>query len=272
MSRGLTHKEVGRSIVSPSIGENPLVSIPRGSATGGYWETFSCWEPLRRSPGNSKKGNNIGMKSFQNFRSPRDSVGSVRTREVAMYSLWTMHDHRFKPASILNIGVGSAPELSIWKWILPTIPILAVDPRKLYPRLRRRHRRLQYVQAVVGEQSSSPTVFCQMCRSVQCKSQASHEAAGHWESVEGFAIDELVVRFDMKPPHFIWMDIDGSEVEALRGATNTLKDTPWLLVELVNWIPRHIRNILKILRQRGFVLEVLFSHDGLFRNEQYQKR
>ena len=204
------------------------------------------------------------MRSFQNLTNPEDILGGVYTQKVAMHLAWLMHRHGFKPASILNMGVGSGHELGIWKWLFPSAMILAVDPKPLYSCHRRRDGKLKFVQAVVDDGSSSDSIFCRICCSLQCKDQAHHEAAKVWQSVKAVTIDELSK--ELEPPYLMWMDIDGSEVRALQGATQTLKKTGWLCIELVNWIPRHRRNILNVLKRHGFVLEVLFKNDGLFRN------
>jgi hypothetical protein len=50
------------------------------------------------------------------------------------------------------------------------------------------------------------------------------------------------------------MDIDGSEVEAIKGAVTTLPRIPLICVECVNfeWNTSHKKNIHKILASKGY--------------------
>ena len=203
-----------------------------------------------------------------------DVPGTVYTRKVAMHCAWRMHKGRFLPKSIINVGVGAAYELAIWKWLYPAVPILGIDPRgpRTGPNRSVYHKgKLTFVQAVACEGESSPVVYCRKCHSLYCKSQAVHRDMGFWKDVKKVAIDDLVLGSKpcFEPPYFMWLDIEGGEVDALKGAEQTLRQTGWLCTELTNWIPGHRGSLLKLLRRKGFVLATLFSKDGLFCNESF---
>ena len=211
-----------------------------------------------------------GRSPFTNLLNPEDVPGSIYTRKVAMHCAWKMHRSKFKPVSIVNVGVGAAHELAIWRWLYPTIPILAIDPRSKNPEHRWSKGNLTFVRAVACEKESTPVVFCRKCRSLHCKSRIIHRDNGLWEDVKRIAIDDLAA--DFKPPYFMWFDIEGGEVDALKGAEQTLKQTGWLCSELFNWTPGHRTSVLKSLHRRGFALATLFSKDGLFYNKSLLRR
>ena len=205
-----------------------------------------------------------------NLMNPED-YGSVYTRKVAMHCLWLMHRYgRFEIGSIINVGVGSAPEYAIWRWICPSIPILGIDIRQQAISVLHRNEE-KYIQAVAHEKTMIVN-FCSRCGSLQCKSQNTHEKYGLWKKVKAVAIDDLVKDPFCKPPYFIWMDIDGGEILALKGAKETLRNTGWICVELTNWVPSHIKHIVKLLGQNGFNQVARFSKDGIFRNTKFLRR
>jgi len=206
------------------------------------------------------------MPSFQSLVNPEDIKGTY-TRKVAMHCGWMMFRKGFKPQSIINAGVGCPHEFSIWRWLFPEIPVMAVDVRLVHPRYR--WDKLKYVQAALDNKSSS-AMYCAVCGSLSCKAQSEHESAGAWREVQAHTMDELAS--DLPVPHFMWMDIEGGEIRALQGAVKTLQNTGWLCIELVKWIPNYRRNVLRLLKRQGFVLEVLFSKDGLFRNTKLKTR
>ena len=80
-------------------------------------------------------------------------MGSYSTRMSANVSVDHMQKIGFIPKTILNIGVGSCPELSIWRKRLPQVVLLGVDIK---------HRRWDApcVHAVVGSTESNNTMFC----------------------------------------------------------------------------------------------------------------
>jgi len=204
--------------------------------------------------------------AFENLLNPEDVPGPIYTRKVAMHCAWRMHKGRFFPKTIINVGVGAAHELVIWKWLYPAASILAIDPRPIGLTCKRRHRgKLTFVQAVACEKETSSVVYCRRCHSLYCKSQNAHK--DFWKDIKRVAIDDLVSSFE--PPYFMWLDIEGGEVDALKGAMQTLKQAGWLCTELTNWIPGHRRSLLSLLRRQGFVLSTLFSKDGLFYNKSF---
>jgi hypothetical protein len=169
-----------------------------------------------------------------------------------------MHRKGFVPGSILNIGVSSCPELAIWKWIYPNVPLIGVDPKP-----KRAGMDIPYIQAAATDGSGGEAVFCFQCKSLTCKASRRHRKKHRL--VSAVAIDE--VSRAMPPPYFIWMDIDGSELEALPGAIRTLTQTGWICIERVDWTRRHRGRIHRFLRRQGFRHRVHFGDDDLYQRK-----
>jgi len=168
------------------------------------------------------------------------------------------------PGTVLNLGTGSFPEINMWKLYFPDAYMMAVDPKKIRPEavpILKSWKRSAYVQAALGDGTSSFVSFCVRCRSTACKRQEEHKRRKH-AKVPSVTVDALAK--DLPPPHFVWMDIDGAELDALAGATETLKKTEWVCAELVDWIPGHAGRVRRFLNNHGFHMKIRFLHDGLF--------
>lgn len=196
-------------------------------------------------------------------------MATVPTQIAALVSVYYMWRNKFTPASILNVGVGkTAPEVYIWRWLLPDAQLLGVDPRWSPRGNWTKKLKLPQITVGVGDGTSTEAMYCGKCRSVKCADPA-HVAK---TLVRMSTIDEVAK--DLPGPLFMWMDIDGSEPDALRGAPKTLARTGWVNVECHEAIygSAHSESIERLLAAAGFQLE--FRHDRcadrLYRNMRLQ--
>lgn len=189
----------------------------------------------------------------------------VECQIAATVSVYFMRRHQFTPASVLNVGVGKfSPEVYIWQWLLPNAQLLGVDPR-WSPRGNWTNKlKLPQIPVAVGDGSSTQAFYCSPCRSIKCTDPAHVKKT----PVPMSTIDEVAK--DLPGPLFIWMDIDGGEVDALRGAPRTLARAGWINVECHEDIygPEHSQEIDRILQHAGYRL--MYRHSGcadrLYRN------
>ena len=191
-------------------------------------------------------------------------MATVPTQIAAMVSVYYMWRNKFTPASVLNVGVGkTAPEAYIWQWLLPDAQLLGVDPRWSPRGNWTKQLKLPQIPVGVGDGSSTIAHYCGVCRSVKCQDPTHSKT-----QVPMSTIDEVAK--DLPGPLFVWMDIDGSEVDALRGADKTLARTGWINVECHADIygGEHAPEIDRILLAAGYRLE--YTHAGcadrLYRN------
>lgn len=176
----------------------------------------------------------------------------TKNHVTALTCCWFMRQDGYTPKTLLNVGVGkTSPELDIWLWLLPETRLLGIDPRWSPRGYWTKLKRVPQVTVAVGDGSRSGATYCGHCRSITCHDQ-SH--ADKFSQVTVTTLDRVVEEHACEPPFFIWMDIDGSEYEALAGATETLKQTGWLNVEFSDTRrgPEQCHNIRELLTSQGF--------------------
>lgn len=149
-------------------------------------------------------------------------MGAYQTRLSANIAVDYMESVGFVPKTLLNIGIGCCPELSVWRRRLSGVALLGVD-------VRYRKWDAPRVVAAVGDVANPNGVYCIACRSMMCHDPA-HD--GRRSSVQVRTIDDIIEETKSLPPFFLWMDIEGSELDALRGATATLLQTPLISIEM----------------------------------------
>ena len=171
-------------------------------------------------------------------------MANIPTQMTALMCCYQMHRRGFNPAAIINAGVSSAPESLIWQWIWPDVPVVGIDPRR-----KRRWWKWRYEQAVLGDGSAA--TYCGACHSIQCRNPGSHLASHH--RPKAVTIDEISV--SLPGPQFLWMDIDGGEVIALRGAEKSFRRIWWINIEVLDWVPGHVRGIERWLWRHRYALQ-----------------
>jgi hypothetical protein len=185
---------------------------------------------------------------------------------AALASCWFMRRYKFHPASLLNVGVGkTSPELAVWEWLLPDVKLLGIDPRWSPRGYWTKVRGAPQVSIAVGDGTITIAKYCGRCRSLLC-TDADHTAK--CATVPVSTIDKVAAENSMPPPYFIWMDIDGSELAALRGAKQVLRETGWINIELnMSYGQERIQGITDLLHSSGFVLHYKQSgcDDHLYR-------
>lgn len=187
-------------------------------------------------------------------------MSSVKTQIPAVLACYYMRRCGYYPGSVINVGVGtSSPEYSIWKWLLPKSELVGIDPRHRHSKWGAR-----YIQAAAGDGSKREAVYCGHCRSIVCDQIEEHGRPGTAPVV---TIDE--VARDMPGPYFLWLDCEGGELDALRGAEETLKQTWWISLEVraFSWAEDYPKQLEAFLRSKGFHLwhQQAGNEDRLYR-------
>ena len=188
----------------------------------------------------------------------------IATQHAAMISGLLMWREGFYPRTIINVGLSSCPEVLIWRWLFPKAKVVGIEPRG------RRHYVDRYVKAVAGDGSASKATFCLQCRSSHCHHPAEHTATRH--------VTQPVVTIDAvaskeQPPFFIWMDIEGGEFEALNGSQEALRHSPWINIEVCDWLPGHAEKVDHWLTEHGYAVQWrhLNSADVLYRHRSQRR-
>jgi FkbM family methyltransferase len=186
------------------------------------------------------------------------------TQNTAVVSAYRMWRDKYTPATIVDVGLGAGwPELYIWLWLYPDAKIVGADPRG------RRHRGLKNVQyfrgLIVGDETVKESSFCWKCRSAKCYLQEEHKPHAIIEN-HVMTLDQLVA--DSPPPYFLWVDVEGSELEVLRGGEKMLSQTRWINIEVRDWGPTaNATDIPRWMAEHGYDLALQHQNtvDCLYR-------
>ena len=145
------------------------------------------------------------------------------TRIAATVCVYYMRLYGYEPATVINIGVGSCPELQVWKWFLPSAKLVGIDPRG------KRGNWLppyDYIQAAASDGTRETLDYCHACRATACN-DSTHTRRS---SIQATTIDEVSQNYPA--PYFLWMDCEGSELDALKGAEQTLANCSLINLEV----------------------------------------
>ncbi len=164
-------------------------------------------------------------------------MGSHSTRHMANLCVDRMKKMGWQPDLVLNVGVGTChPELFVWRKRLPGTMVLGVDIRLglgLWDALS--------VNVLAGAESGRGS-YCWTHKSLKCDCEKRI-------SVKIRTIDEIMQRQRVKPKSiFMWIDVEGSELDVLKGATKTLSKTPLICLEN----KRNRGEIAKLLGELGY--------------------
>lgn len=165
-------------------------------------------------------------------------------------------EHRLRPgARVFNIGAHQGVVANVLAKIVgPTGHVLAVEPCSFDARLAQENCLLNHADNVqvlqVGVAASAGR------KPFRLSGGAAHDLTAPYELADCILIDDLLDAFGA--PDVVFMDIDGGEVDAFKGADALLKTYPDLYVEVAPWGDAGTlatgHPIAQELRARGFRL------------------
>ena len=192
------------------------------------------------------------------------------TQLDAIQTLWFIKTAKCKIKTIINVGVGSAPEADIWKWLCPDVCVVGIDPRP-----KPRQWKYDYVKAAACSKVFRRKFYCRRCRAMLCRSQERHKEHLKERLVVHVVTTTVdIVSRSYEPPYLLWVDVDGSELDVLEGSTETMKHTPFIHVEMIPpgtysgqiWDGDRTKRVHWYLRRSGYKIRKHYSesHDSLY--------
>jgi FkbM family methyltransferase len=188
---------------------------------------------------------------------------------------WIAKALKFSPHAIVDVGASDG------RWTTPALPLfpearfLLVEPLDQHEAalkvLAQQERRITCFQGLVGRAAGTARF---MQRGYQSSLLGTHDGSAFGETREQpiFTLDEIIRRLSFPSPDIIKLDIEGSELDALRGAVEALRSAVLVQVE-VNLIPFKkdlplMDDLVGFMTEQGFrVLDVFGVHgrplDGL---------
>ncbi|MHB1522060.1 MAG: FkbM family methyltransferase [Ferrimicrobium sp.] len=135
---------------------------------------------------------------------------------------------------IVDIGANIGQWTSSVKLLVPNARVLAIEPDpSTYRRLKNNLSPLTDVECAnyaVGIQSGSATLYRQPLSTMSTLHPSGNDITNNRIEVQVIPLDELLER----SPHIdlLKIDVEGAELDVIRGASHTLQNTAFLLAEL----------------------------------------
>jgi FkbM family methyltransferase len=160
------------------------------------------------------------------------------------------------PASVVDVGVAyGTPDLYE---AFPNASLLLIDPlREWEPVMQtlERDRGAHYVVAAAGAENGSITL------NVPSELAWASTQQGPWESeprvVPVVTVDSAVREAGLEPPYLLKVDVEGFELEVLRGAVDTLEHCDAVILE--TWLHATFSDLVSWMADHGFLVHDLYE-------------
>ena len=181
-----------------------------------------------------------------------------RSSHVA--SVLLLQQRGIKIGSILELGAAEGGFLSYRQTLglYPEAPVLLVDcmaeNEPLYQILCRRYACDYEIAAITNvdgevEIALDPQTYNTHVTTLQDRPEYGRRR------VKAMTLDRLVAEHKPEPPYYIRLDLQGGELDALRGGLATLKDTAIITAELQLYLDHgSFSEFLPFIERQGFVL------------------
>jgi FkbM family methyltransferase len=165
----------------------------------------------------------------------------------------------FAPPVIFDVGAANGDWSRMAAGVWPASRVVAFEPNPADgPALNRTARdlpRFQYRRCFLGAQRKTIT-FAPLGAGTTALVGAP--AGGTGERAEVLVLDELVRSGELPPPDLLKLDVQGYELEVLRGATEALRACQAVMAEvnLFRYAPETplADEVIRFMREHGFVL------------------
>jgi FkbM family methyltransferase len=185
-------------------------------------------------------------------RPPRASLAGVlehlKRREIA-------------PETVIDGGAAFGDWSATCRQVWPDARYLAVEPLvELQPFLRN----LELVPAALGSESGATTLYVHADLSASSTLKEQEQGLEQRpRKVACVSVDELVRERSASGPFLLKLDLQGAELEALAGATQTLRSTEAVVLE-ATLLPvfaggPEFAEVVAFMRERGFVPYEIFD-------------
>lgn len=162
------------------------------------------------------------------------------------------------PAIIYDVGAAQGHWARLAASIWPSAHIIGFEPnQKNIPSLAEAQRTLphfEYFSCLLG---ARPQLVHYQEKGNQTSLYDLTESNAAQVSAQMLALDDLVAQQRIPPPNFIKLDVQGYELEVLRGATTLLKNCEAILIE-VNFYRVHpqmptVDEVIQFMKAEGFL-------------------
>ncbi len=174
------------------------------------------------------------------------------------WSLKNLYTNGFRPKYILDIGAYEGEWTLMCKEIFKDAKFLMIEAQSSKsPKLDRiTSSTVDYKICLLGPQRNNSAKFY-INETVSSALQETEKQNQEYVDIEMFTLDEVLVEKAITNADFIKLDVQGFELEVLKGAVNCLKNAEVVLMEVslieINKGAPLIHEVMSFMTERGFV-------------------
>lgn len=195
---------------------------------------------------------------------------SSRSRESLPQLLEHAKGVGLSPNSIIDVGAAYGSFTSQCLEVFPDARYVLVEPlveyQPMLTRLCKHHPGIRCIYAAAAADRSETQLNVHpdlVGSSLYREVEEGTDVNGVPRTVHAITVDEVVQEAGFKGPFLLKIDVQGAELDVLRGAERTLQETEYLLVE-VSFFQffkngPEVSDVIAYMKERGFVPYDLFS-------------
>lgn len=161
-------------------------------------------------------------------------VAAFSQKEAVTRVAWLADRLEFVPASIIDAGASDGRWTRAALEFFPKAKILLIEPlqehEELLEALIRKEQNLVYCQGILADQEKT-VHFNAAGHQSSLYGDVAGRAFGRQKEMTSETLDGVIKRIGFPQPDFIKMDIEGGELEALKGATKALESAQLIQIE-----------------------------------------
>ncbi len=165
------------------------------------------------------------------------------------------------PNVVIDIGAYKGKWTSFVKKIFPSSSFIMIEPQQSkeaeLKKVASQFSNVYYQMVLTGKENKAEVSFYEM----ETGSSIYQEQTNTSREVKHYpmkTLDTVMKEYNFTGSHFIKLDVQGAEIDVLEGATETLQQTDFILLEasLLNYNQGAplVADIIAWLNQKGFVL------------------
>lgn len=195
--------------------------------------------------------------------SPHKAIDRASLRGVLEHAKslgWT-------PQTLIDVGVADGtPDLYE---AFPTAHMVLVEPLVEYvdclEQIKSRYRSVEYVVAAATQESGQIVinVHPDLFGSSIYRERENSDVNGVPRSVQAVTIDSIAQERELKGPFLIKADVQGAELDVLRGASKVLQQTDMVVLEVVLFDyfegGNRFSDVINFMSERGFAVYDVFG-------------
>jgi len=161
----------------------------------------------------------------------------------------------FEPRTVIDVGAALGT-FELYE-VFPESRHLLIEPIvENEPYLAQICRKIGNAEYIIAAATREPgrvklTVHPDLVHSSTSENQAASEENPYTRTIPAITLDQICRERKLEAPYLIKVDVDGSEVEVLAGATQILKETEYVIVEVSLF--GQMYEVINFMSSQGFV-------------------